>query len=336
MNNRSKQPADQTFTVPDAFAGSRLDAFAATMLPNCGQRGAKRLAEHGCLLVNGKSRTAQFKLAAGAEVTILAPKTLPVAETPFLLMADASYAAFAKPAGLHTAYLAGSGGASLESSLRDAWHERYAARPFSAPEKLPLTEQAATIMRVLADMEPGAPALCTADCSPLPQNAPLLLGRLDRATSGIVFAAFTPEAALLFRNQEEAGMIHKYYLAVVHGVPPAFCIQNALDTDNRVKTRVLSALTPDFMRHTEVFPLMDAAPFVPEQPTPCTLVAVRIRRGARHQIRAHLAHAAFPLLGDSLYGSAKQDTLLYLHHARMATPDCSVSLVPSWLNQPVV
>ena len=46
------------------------------------------------------------------------------------------------------------------------------------------------------------------------------------------------------------------------------------------------------------------------------LVAVVIRKGFRHQVRAHLSHLGFPILGDPLYGvPAPPDTpqRMYLH-----------------------
>lgn len=51
---------------------------------------------------------------------------------------------------------------------------------------------------------------------------------------------------------------------------------------------------------------------------------VSIRRGFRHQIRAHFAWIGLPLLGDALYGGWEADRL-YLHARRIRFPDPSTS-----------
>lgn len=45
------------------------------------------------------------------------------------------------------------------------------------------------------------------------------------------------------------------------------------------------------------------------------LVEARPLTGRTHQIRAHLAHLGFPILGDDLYGGAEPDTKRLLLHA---------------------
>ena len=51
---------------------------------------------------------------------------------------------------------------------------------------------------------------------------------------------------------------------------------------------------PDPLRWTEATPLLSLGKAV--------LVLAEIRKGARHQIRAHLAGSGFPILGDATYG----------------------------------
>jgi 23S rRNA-/tRNA-specific pseudouridylate synthase len=48
-----------------------------------------------------------------------------------------------------------------------------------------------------------------------------------------------------------------------------------------------------------------------------TLLAVAISTGVRHQIRAHLAAAGHPVIGDTLYGAAAAPRLM-LHATRLA------------------
>jgi len=57
---------------------------------------------------------------------------------------------------------------------------------------------------------------------------------------------------------------------------------------------------------------------------PAALVEVRIETGRTHQIRVHMRHAGYPLVGDPLYGSRRRDAALalagdgqFLHAARL-------------------
>ena len=88
----------------------------------------------------------------------------------------------------------------------------------------------------------------------------------------------------------------------------------------------------------------------------CTLVRCVIRKGARHQIRAHLAALGHPIVGDARYGgtgdagpqspAAGQPAphpgpqpeqhaaapTLFLHHARIVLPGLAVACPPPWLH----
>jgi len=66
-----------------------------------------------------------------------------------------------------------------------------------------------------------------------------------------------------------------------------------------------------------------------------TLVRVRIQAGARHQIRAHLAAANLPIVGDPLYGDPESplEARLYLHHRRLEFLDFKAFCPPPWLRE---
>ncbi|MDR3074404.1 MAG: hypothetical protein LBV01_06765, partial [Deltaproteobacteria bacterium] len=117
----------------------------------------------------------------------------------------------------------------------------------------------------------------------------------------------------------------------VRGVPATpLVLRGVLDTDTRRKTRVRPEPSPDPTRHTLVAPLPQAGP-LPEADGPLSVLLVRIHRGGRHQIRAHLADAGFPVLGDTLYGAPEDAFPLHLHHAAIALPGFSAVCAPSWL-----
>lgn len=309
--------------VSEEEHGSRLDAFVSRVLA-CGIRGAKRRILEGGVLVNGRSSPPQCKLKAGSVVAIGREEAADPPPPPVMAAAGGEYAAFVKPAGLHTARITGSTEPSLEQSLAAHWpFVRIAANTGNVPSGLP---------NFPGDPFPEEGAFPET----LPPETPILLSRLDFATSGLVAATFTTIGEQRFRALEVAGKVDKYYLALVHGVvPEPFCLTNALDTDTRKKTRVLAERSPDPARHTEIVPMPESFP-VPESGATdaTTLVTVHIKRGARHQIRAHLAHAGFPIVGDALYGKAEEPTPLFLHHARLQLPGFSAFHLPGWLSLP--
>ena len=161
-----------------------------------------------------------------------------------------------------------------------------------------------------------------------PGREALLLGRLDAPTSGLLAVAFNPEAARRFREAEDRGLVCKTYLAVVHGLIGApFTARQELDTAHRKTTRVRSRETGDPLRRTAI------APLGYDPGTDLTLVRADIAKGARHQIRAHLAAWGHPILGDSRYGREMEkdrDVRLYLHHARIIFPGFAAHLMPQW------
>jgi len=55
---------------------------------------------------------------------------------------------------------------------------------------------------------------------------------------------------------------------------------------------------------------------------PVSLVRVRLHSGRRHQIRVHLKHAGFTIVGDATYGDERDDdvTRMYLHAQKLCIP----------------
>lgn len=161
----------------------------------------------------------------------------------------------------------------------------------------------------------------------LPQLFPgrpaCLLSRLDSLTTGLLPAAFSPGAAAAYRNMEESGEVDKTYLAVGHGEPAStyFRCAGELDAADRKKTRVLERAAIDSLRTTEVEAL--------ETQEGLTLFRCTIKKGARHQIRAHLAWAGHPLVGDPLYGQGEGERL-YLHCAGIDCPAFAAGCDAPW------
>ena len=131
--------------------------------------------------------------------------------------------------------------------------------------------------------------------------APALCNRIDRNTGGIVIAAKNAEALRILNDKIRDREIEKYYLCAVQGRPkPAEGrLENFLFKDAK-KNQVFVKDRPEpgaKTAVTEYRTLMSKGPL--------SLVECRLLTGRTHQIRAQMAHAGWPLLGDGKYGSER-------------------------------
>ncbi|MCI7622748.1 MAG: RluA family pseudouridine synthase [Clostridiales bacterium] len=128
--------------------------------------------------------------------------------------------------------------------------------------------------------------------------APALCNRIDRNTGGIVIAAKNAEALRILNEKIRDREIEKFYLCAVSGRPrPASGrLENYLFKDAK-KNQVFIKDKPEPGCKTAVT----------EYRVLCSkgqlsLVECRLLTGRTHQIRAQMAHAGWPLLGDGKYG----------------------------------
>jgi 23S rRNA pseudouridine1911/1915/1917 synthase len=138
---------------------------------------------------------------------------------------------------------------------------------------------------------------------------------LDYATSGAVPAALSSEALNFLYREREKGKIRKTYYCLVSGhleeeMTLSFRIEAEGGETVRVRTEVRE---PDPMRWTTVTPV--------RWDDSVTLVRAEISRGKRHQIRAHLAAAGYPVVGDRRYSAVPPEGAgsrrLMLHAAQV-------------------
>ena len=135
---------------------------------------------------------------------------------------------------------------------------------------------------------------------PKAENAftPALCNRIDRNTGGIVIAAKNAEALRILNEKIRDREIEKFYLCAVSGRPrPASGrLENYLFKDAK-KTQVFIKDKPEPGCKTAVTEYR-----VLGRKGQLSLVECRLLTGRTHQIRAQMAHAGWPLLGDGKYG----------------------------------
>ena len=131
--------------------------------------------------------------------------------------------------------------------------------------------------------------------------APALCNRIDRNTGGIVIAAKNAEALRIINEKIKDREIEKYYLCAVQGRPkPAEGrLENFLFKD-AVKNRVYIKEKSEPGAKTAVTEYRTLC-----SKGPLSLVECHLLTGRTHQIRAQMAYAGWPLLGDGKYGSER-------------------------------
>lgn len=124
-----------------------------------------------------------------------------------------------------------------------------------------------------------------------------MLHRLDRDTSGALAIALSREAHQLGRELFAAHAFHRWYLAVVHGVPTTR--QGTIDapiSDDYVSGRRRIARHDDEGRHAVTHYRVRHAY------RNAALLELQLETGRQHQIRLHLQALGHPLVGERVYG----------------------------------
>jgi 23S rRNA pseudouridine1911/1915/1917 synthase len=128
---------------------------------------------------------------------------------------------------------------------------------------------------------------------------PGIVHRLDKDTSGLIMIAKNDVTMRALQAKIEKRTISKRYLAVVLGEIPEseLYIESYIGRDPNDRKR-MTAINPVAPR------LAQTRAFVRERRNGYSLVEVDLLTGRTHQIRVHLSSIGFPIVGDSVYGSA--------------------------------
>jgi 23S rRNA pseudouridine955/2504/2580 synthase len=164
-------------------------------------------------------------------------------------------------------------------------------------KKHTLVNQVLGYLTEKGDFEPGKERIF----SPAPVN------RLDRNTSGLVIFGKSYEGLKelnrLIRDRDSIG---KYYLTIVVGEMTSQMIlrDKMIKNEEKNKIQVISG-------ESSVGSIMETVARPIKTGKGYTLVEVKLITGRTHQIRAHLAQANYPIIGDKKYGNPYKNGIIF-------------------------
>ncbi len=269
--------------VGGASRERRLDTWLAAQLPELTRRQAQGMVAAGEVLVDGHAKKKGAQLEPGSVVEIfLKPRP-----------------AFWQPAPDPSL--------PLEVVYEDQ-HIIAVSKPSGVPTVPHSPEETSTLAGALVARFP--------ECAPLGRRPGDggLIQRLDRETSGIVVAARSASILESLVEKQSRDELKKTYLALVrrseaplpHRIDEPLASAGASGQRVKVSAHGKSATT----RLRQV-----------SEHGQWLLIEAFIHQGRRHQIRAHLEFAGFPIAGDATYGPGAPPPgleRLFLHAAKVS------------------
>lgn len=127
---------------------------------------------------------------------------------------------------------------------------------------------------------------------------PGIVHRLDKDTSGLIIIAKNDKAHINLSQQIKNREVKKTYIALVRGVISENEATINMPIARSTKDRKKMAVSKDgknAITHFKVLKRYDRY----------TLVEVKIETGRTHQIRVHMSHIGYPIVGDTVYSNGK-------------------------------
>jgi 23S rRNA pseudouridine1911/1915/1917 synthase len=257
-----------SFKVDAASAGTRLDAFIARRL-GIAAAAARRLIAGGAVRVDGRRAAKGARLDAGSVVGVAADGTRG-GEGPRVVPAP-------------------------ELALTVLYEDPHLVavdKPAGMPSHPLHAGERGTAANAIVARYPE----CAAAARDPREGG--LGHRLDTATSGVLLAARTRAAWEALRRALAAPGCEKRYLAEVWGTPPPHGTATAPIGRRGRRTGRVRVGGGRQMQSAETEWTVVATRGA------TTLLEVRLHAGRRHQVRAHLAAAGYPIVGDDRYGGS--------------------------------
>jgi 23S rRNA pseudouridine1911/1915/1917 synthase len=129
---------------------------------------------------------------------------------------------------------------------------------------------------------------------------PGIVHRLDKDTSGLLVVAKNDQAHTNLSSQFKDGGVNKKYIALVHGIIPGQKGEIDLPISRHpVRRKEMSVSKAGGKRALTLWNRLDVIG------GKFSLLEVTLKTGRTHQIRVHLSHIGYPIVGDPVYGFRK-------------------------------
>lgn len=129
---------------------------------------------------------------------------------------------------------------------------------------------------------------------------PGIVHRLDKDTSGVLVVAKNDKAHINLSNQIKNHEVEKTYIALVRGIVKENEATINMPIGRNKNDRKKMAVEKDGKEAITNFKVLERYP-----KDNCTLLEVKIETGRTHQIRVHLSHIGYPVIGDEVYSNGK-------------------------------
>ena len=253
--------------VKEEESQKRLDAFISDKETNITRTSAQRMIENEQILVNGKRQKVAYKISAGDIVSINEVE--------------------AKPVELK----------AQEIPLEIIYEDRdiiVVNKPKGMVVHPANGNPDGTLVNAIM-------AICQDSLSGIGgEIRPGIVHRLDKDTSGLLIVAKNDMAHVNMSEQIKNHEVKKTYIALVRGVVKENQATINMPIDRSKNDRKKMAVRRDgkeAITHIKVLKRYEKY----------TLLEVNIETGRTHQIRVHLSHIGYPIVGDYTYSNGKNE-----------------------------
>ncbi len=132
-----------------------------------------------------------------------------------------------------------------------------------------------------------------------------IVHRLDRATSGVMICAKTPEALSWLQKQFSERKVKKTYTAVVEGMPSRETAVIDMPIERNPKKPQTFRVGANGKPAVTAYKVLQSG-------NRYSLLELKPTTGRTHQLRVHLNQIGHPIVGDTLYDGSAADRL-FLH-----------------------
>ena len=130
---------------------------------------------------------------------------------------------------------------------------------------------------------------------------PGIVHRLDKDTSGAIIVAKNDKAHIVLSEQLKNHEIKKTYLALVRGIIKENEATINMPIARSKKDRKKMDVDKDGKEAITHFKVLE------RYKNKYTLLQINLETGRTHQIRVHLSHIGYPIIGDEVYSNGKNE-----------------------------